>query len=158
MNAGWFGLEKNANGWLPIMGIGAGLVVVSFVSSNFHSRLREAKGVGRAARILIIVGPVAYVLSWLVEFAIIGTLSFAAGLICLTVAVSRFRLVPMFDRILIGLSAFGSFAWNTESTSAFLLVGVGVLWMVLSVRLHLSPAPVAIQDPLVQPALPQVSE
>lgn len=135
MNAGWFDLERNSNPVLPFLGLGAGMVLVSFFSGTFHRRLQDAGGVGRGARILLSVGAGAYVLSWVVEFAIIGTLTFAAGLVCLTVAVSRFKLTPLFDRVLIAVSAVGSFTWNTETTSAFLLVGVGFLWMVLSVRL-----------------------
>jgi hypothetical protein len=42
------------------------------------------------------------------------------------------------DRI--ALSAIGSITWNTETLSAFLLVGVGLVWAILSVRLLKSPA------------------
>ena len=34
----------------------------------------------------------------------------------------------------------GSITWNTETLSAFLLVGVGLVWAILSIRLLKSPA------------------
>jgi O-antigen ligase len=84
---------------------------------------------------LLVVGPAFLVLSWVVEFATIGTLAFGIGLVCLAVAVTRERLVPATDRALIILSAIGSLTWNTETVSAFLLVGVGLIWLILSIRL-----------------------
>jgi hypothetical protein len=44
------------------------------------------------------------------------------------------------DRLLVALSAIGSITWNTETLSAFLLVGVGLVWAILSVRLLKAPA------------------
>jgi hypothetical protein len=135
MNASWFGLERNANALLPILGIGAALVVIAFAPSRLRRRLTETRRLGRATEILLVVGPVFLVLSWVVEFAIIGTLAFGIGLVCLAVAVTRGRLVPATDRVLIILSAVGSLTWNTETVSAFLLVGVGLIWLILSIRL-----------------------
>lgn len=135
MNAGWFGLERNANALLPTIGVGAGLVIMAFVSTTLHARLREAGGLGRATRVLLVVGPLFLVLSWVIEFAIIGTFGLGLGLVCLAVAVTRGKLVSTTDRVLIIVSAVGSLTWNTETTSAFLLVGVGVIWMILSIRL-----------------------
>lgn len=92
-------------------------------------------GLGRATKYLLVAGPVLYVLSWAVDFAILGTLALGIGLVCLSIAVWRGRLVPSIDRILITLSAIGSLVWNTETVSAFVLVGVGLIWLVLSIRL-----------------------
>ena len=138
-NAGWFGLERNANALLPTLGVGAALVVIAFASSTLHMRLREAGGLGRATQVLLVVGPLLYILSWLIQFAIFGTLCLGIGLICLAVAVTRGKLVPVTERVLIILSAIGSLTWNTETVSAFLLVGVGAIWMILSIRLLKSP-------------------
>ena len=142
MNAGWFGLERNANALLPVLGVGAALVVIAFYSTELHMRLRDAGRLGRATQILLVVGPLLFILSWVVEFAILGTLSLGLGLLCLVVTVTRGKLVSTTDRILIILSAAGSLTWNTETTSAFLLVGVGCLWMILSIRLLLLSPPV----------------
>lgn len=135
MNAGWFGLEREANAMLPPMGIGAALVVFAFSSSELRAGLRDAGGLGRATQLLLVIGPILYVMSWLVEFAILGTLALGIGLVCLSIAAIRRRLVPPADRILIAASAVGSLTWNTETLSAFLLVGVGLIWASLSVRL-----------------------
>ena len=134
-NAGWFGLERNANALLPSLGVGAAFVVAAFASSSLNRRLAEAGGLGRATRVLLVLGPLFFILSWVIEFPIVGTLTLGIGLICLAVAVTRRKLVPPTDRILIILSAVGSVTWNTETVSAFLLVGVGVIWMILTVRL-----------------------
>ena len=90
------------------------------------------------------IGPVLYVLSWVVEFAILGTLALGIGVVCLSVAAIRRRLVPSVDRVLIVASAVGSLTWNTETLSAFLLVGVGLIWASLSVRLL--PSKVTVRD------------
>lgn len=134
-NAGWFGLERNANALLPFMGVGASLVVGTFAKSPLNGRLGQAGGAGRASQVLLIAGPIIFVLSWVIQFAIIGTLALGIGLVCLAIAVTRQKLVPVIDRVLIAASAIGSLTWNTETTSAFLLVGVGVFWMLLSIRL-----------------------
>ncbi len=38
MNAGWLGLERNANAALPALGVGAALVVIAFFSTTLHER------------------------------------------------------------------------------------------------------------------------
>lgn len=134
-NAGWFGLERNANDVLPVCGIGAGLVALAFARGSFSTAVAQVGKVGKTARVLIVVGCVTYILSWLIQFAIIGTLTLGIGLVCLAVAVTRHKLVPKIDRVLIILSAVGSLTWNTESVSAFLLVGVGLIWLILTIRL-----------------------
>jgi len=135
MNAGWFGLHREANSMLPWMGVGASLVVFAFSSSELRAGLRDAGRLGRATQLLLVIGPILYVLSWVVEFAILGTLALGAGLVCLSIAAIRGRLVPSPERVLIVASAVGSLTWNTETLSAFLLVGVGLIWALLSVRL-----------------------
>lgn len=140
MNAGWFGLDREANSTLPALGVGAALVVFAFSSSELHAGLRDAGRLGRATQLLLVIGPSLYVLSWVVDFAILGTVALGSGLICLSVVAIRRRLVPSFDSALIVGSAVGSLTWNTETLSAFLLVGVGLIWAFLSVRLLPSKA------------------
>ena len=135
LNAGWLDYGREANPVLGVLGIGAGLVVAAFAGTAFSRRLRGVGGAGRAAQILLVLGPALYVVSWLIDFAIFGTLTLAAGLFCLTIAAVMHKLAAPVDRVLMGLSAIGSITWNTETTSAFLLVGVGLIWVVLSVRL-----------------------
>ncbi len=135
MNAGWLGLERNANAVLPALGVGAALFVLAFFSTTLHVRLREVGTLGRVTQVLIAVASLFFVLSWIIEFAIVGTLCLGLGLVCLSVCVTRWRLVATTDRVLIILSAVGSLTWNTETVSAFLLVGVAILWMILSIRL-----------------------
>ena len=138
-NAGWFDLGRDANALFPGLGVGATLVVVAFSKSRLNRDLKNAASLGRTTRALLVLGPLAYILSWVIEFAIIGTLVLGAGLIGLAFAVSRRKLVPTTDRVLIIMSAVGSVTWNTETVSAFLLVGVGVIWIVLSARLLPDP-------------------
>jgi hypothetical protein len=135
MNAGWLGLERNANAVLPALGVGAALIIIAFFSTTLHVRLCEVGTLGRVTQVLIAVGSLFFVLSWIIEFAIVGTLCLGLGLVCLSVSVTRWRLVAITDRVLIILSAVGSLTWNTETVSAFLLAGVGILWMILSIRL-----------------------
>ncbi len=71
----------------------------------------------------------------MIQFAIIGTLTHALGLICLAFTFWARRLNQVIDRVLVTLSAIGSLTWNTETTSALLLVAVGLIWAVLAVRL-----------------------
>ena len=134
-NAGWLYLGAGSNELMPILGVGAALVLIAFVSSDFSKRLGEAGALGTASRVLLAIGCVLFITSPLIQFAIFGTLSFGFGLVCLAVAVWRTKLVPAFDRALVTLAAIGSLTWNTETVSAFLLTGVGIIWVVLSLRL-----------------------
>jgi hypothetical protein len=135
MNSGWFSLERDANSLFPLLGVGIALVVISFAPGALGRELREFGGLGRATGWLLVAAPSLYILSWIIELAIIGTLALAAGLICLSTAVWRRQLFALTDRVLITASAIGSITWNTETRSAFLLVGVGLLWVILSARL-----------------------
>ncbi len=134
-NAGWFGPERESNDLLPVLGVGAGLVVVAFMPSSFNAHLGSSGGLGKASQVLIVVGCVLFVFGSLIGFAIFGTLGFGFGLVLLAVTVTKEKLVSLADRILIILSAIGSLTWNTETVSAFLLVGVGLIWVILSIRL-----------------------
>jgi len=140
-NADWFGAGRNANALLPILGVGAGLVVIAARATSFHEQLSGSPA-GRVGGYLAAAGAVFYVVSWLIEFAIFGTLTLALGLICVALAFWVRRLGSAVDRALVTLSAIGSLTWNTETTSAFLLVGVGLIWVVLAVRLLTPEKPV----------------
>ena len=135
MNAGWFDLKPNTNGLLPFLGIGVGLVALAFTRSELGRRLWRAGALGRSTAVLFVVSPIFFISSWLIDFAIFGTLSCGVGLICLSVSVWRGRLVPPIDRVLVSISAVASLTWNTETLSAFLLVGVGLIWALLSIRM-----------------------
>jgi|GEM_PF-2134609 len=133
-NADWLGVGRDANGLLPFLGIGAAIVIMAARTTSFHEHLRNAL-VGRVGGYLLMAGALLYVVSWIIQFAILGTLTLALGLICLAFTFWARRLGDVIDRVLVTLSAIGSLTWNTETTSAFLLVGVGLIWAVLAVRL-----------------------
>jgi hypothetical protein len=134
-NAGWFGLERNSNQLLPILGVGAALVVLAFAPSHFRERVHGTGALGITSEVLLVLGPLLYIVSAIIDFAIFGTLSFGLGLLCLAIAVVRAKVVPVVHRVLIALSAMGSLTWNTETVSAFLLTAVGLIWVVLTIRL-----------------------
>ncbi len=133
-NADWFGLERNANALLPFLGLGAALVIMAARTTPFHEHLRNVP-LGRVAGYLLTAGALLYVVSWVIQFAILGTLTLALGLIFLAFTFWAQGLGDVIDRVLVTLSAIGSLTWNTETPSAFLLVGVGLIWVVLAVRL-----------------------
>lgn len=137
MNAGWFGLERNADRYFlqAWLGVGVALAVVGFMADGWGVRLASAGRAGRAAVWLLLAAPILDIFSAVIQFAIVGTLALGLGLILLTVATFRHRLVPRLDRWLVLLSAVGSVTWNTETQSVWLLVGVGLLWVVLALRL-----------------------
>lgn len=137
MNAGWFALERDADRYFlqAWLGVGVALVVVGFLAAGWGGRLSSAGVAGRAAVWLFLAAPILNILSAVIEFAIVGTLALGLGLILLTFAAFRHRLVPRLDRWLVLLSAVGSVTWNTETQSVWLLVGVGLIWVVLALRL-----------------------
>lgn len=133
-NADWLGPERNANALLPLLGLGAALVIIATRSTSFHEHVSLSL-VGRVAGYLLLAGALLYVVSWIIQFAILGTLTLALGLICLAFTLWTRRLGAVVDRVLVTVSAIGSLTWNTETTSAFLLVGVGLIWAILAFRL-----------------------
>ena len=134
-NAGWFDLERNANGLFPVLGVGVLLILTGWGGSRWAFHLRQSGLLGKATAALLVLGAVFFLLNPLLQFAIFGTLSFGIGLVLLAAALWRQRVGSQGDRVLATLAAIGSLTWNTETVSAFLLVGVGVLLAVLSVRL-----------------------
>ena len=110
-------------------------MTVAFIGTPFSKRLGEVGALGIASQTFVVVGCALFIMGALIDFAIFGTLNLAAGLICVAIAVTRHALVSVTDRILIIVSAIGSITWNTETTSALLLVGVGLIWIVLAIRL-----------------------
>ena len=132
-NAGWLA-ERDANALLPFLGIGAALAITAMRKTSFHERLASS-AIGRIGGCLLVLGAVLYVVSWAIDFAIFGTLTLAFGLICVAVAFWAARIGEVIDRVLAVLAAVFSLTWNTETPSAFLLVGVGVIWAVLSFRM-----------------------
>jgi len=133
-NADWLGMGRDANALLPLLGLGVALVIAAARTTSFHEHLRTFPA-GRVSGYLLMAGALLYVVSWIIQFAILGTLTLALGLICLAFTFWAQRLGDVIDRVLVTLSAIGSLTWNTETTSAFLLVGVGLIWAVLAVRL-----------------------
>lgn len=136
MNAGWFGLQRGANALFPLLGLGVALVVASWAAAGWPAKVWRAGIAGRGAAVLLFVAPGMYILSWVIGFAILGTLALGLGLILLAVAMWRRHLSDRVDRVLVSLAAVGSLTWNTETLSAFLLVGVGLIFVILSLRLR----------------------
>lgn len=135
MNAGWFGLERDAGNLQAWMGVAVAVVVVAFASCGWGRSLLESGAPGVAAAILLVLAPLLHMVSALIEFAIVGTLALALGLILLTITVFRRRLMPLTERVVVALSAVASFTWNTETASVWLLVAIGIGWAFLSFRL-----------------------
>lgn len=136
MNAGWFGLQREANSLFPLLGVGLALVVAAWAAAGWWATLSRAGIGGRSAASLLVLAPGVYILSWLIEFAILATLAMGIGLVLLAVTLWRHRLSRSPDRVLVAAAAAGSLTWNTETLSAFLLVGVGVIFAILCMRLR----------------------
>ena len=133
-NAGWFGLGRNANGLFPLLGVGALLIVLGWGGAGWALKLRRSGALGKAAAALLVLGAVFFLLNPLLQFAIFGTVSFGLGLVVFATLLWRQRLMAQVDRIMATLAAVGSLTWNTETVSAFLLTGVGLLLAILSLR------------------------
>lgn len=136
MAAGWFGLERDSNAVFPLLGLGAALFVAGLALAGWIKALWRAGPEGIAAVVLLVVAPLVYLISWVIEFAIFGTFALGLGLVLLAVTMWRRRLADPLDRVLVTLAAVGSLTWNTETLSAFLLVGVGLIWSVVVVHLQ----------------------
>lgn len=138
-NAGWFGLARNANALFPLLGVGVLLILAGWGGSGWTRTLWRAGRLGKAAAALLAIGAVFFLLNPLLQFAIFGTLSFAIGLGLFATLLWRERLLARADRVMASVAAVGSLTWNTETVSAFLLVGVGVLLAILSLRMGHAP-------------------
>jgi hypothetical protein len=136
MNAGWFDLQRDANALFPLLGLGLALVVAAWAAAGWPAKLWHAGIAGRGAVVLLFASPAVYILSWVIEFAIFGTLALGIGLTLLATVMWRRHLSDGVDRVLVALAAVGSLTWNTETMSAFLLVGVGIVLLILSLRLR----------------------
>ena len=99
-NADWLGLERNANALLPSLGVGVALVIVAVRTTSFDEQLRKHP-VGRVAGYLLMASALLYVVSWMIQFAILGTLTLALGLICLAFTFWARRLGDVIDLSLI---------------------------------------------------------
>lgn len=140
-NAGWFGLARNANALFPVLGAGVLLILVGWGGSGWARKLRESGLPGIAVAVLLVLGALFFLLNPLLQFAIFGTLSFGIGMVLFAIGLWRRGVGVTRDRLTAILAAIGSLTWNTETASAFLLVAVGVLLAILSLRLS-NPAPV----------------
>lgn len=133
-NAGWFRLARNANALFPVLGVGVLLILAGWGGSGWALKLRRSGPLGKAAAVLLVLGAILFLLNPLLQFAILGTVSFGIGLVLFATMLWRHRLTAQADRVLATLAAVGSLTWNTETVSAFLLAGVGLLLVILSLR------------------------
>ncbi len=140
MNAGWFGLERNANGLFPLLGAGVLMVATGWAGWGWARKLWGWRLLGKAAAALLVLGALFFLINPVLQFAIFGTLSFAIGLGLFAGMLWRQRLMTRTDRVMATLAAVASVTWNTETVSAFLLVAVGLLLAALSVRMNLVEA------------------
>ena len=134
MNVG-FGLDRNANALFPVLGVGVLLLLVGWGRWGWAGRLWAAGLLGKAVSALLVLGAVFFLLNPVLQFAILGTLSFGVGLVLFAAMLWRQRQMTRTDRLMVTLAAVGSLTWNTETSSAFLLVAVGVLLAVVSARM-----------------------
>lgn len=135
MNAGWIGEEPDANAVFPLLGAGVLLVFVAWVLSGWIGTLWRSAIAGPPAAVLLAAASILFVANPVLDFAIFGSLAFAAGLVLHAIAVWVRRLLDPLDRVIATLAAVASLTWNTETTSAFLLVAVGALLAALTLRL-----------------------
>ncbi len=134
MNAGWFGLERDANAVFPLLGVGVLLVVASWARRGWARTLWGSGVLGKAAAALLVLAPVLFVLNPVIQFAIFGTLALGIGLALFAALLWRRRFMAKADRVLATVAAIASLTWNTETLSAFLLVVVGLLLAALLLR------------------------
>ena len=134
MNAGWLGLERDVNSMFPLLGIGV-LWMLAGWWRRVGRQVWRSSGLGKAATVAVALGGLFFLLNPILQFAIFGTLFFGFGLGLFTVTLWRQDLLTRADHLIASFATVGSLTWNTETLSAFLLVGVGVLLAVLSVRM-----------------------
>jgi hypothetical protein len=136
MNAGWFGLTRDLNAVFPLLGASLLLVEWGWARWGWARKLWGSGLLGRTTAALLTVGALFFLLNPVLQFAILGTLSFGIGLVLFAALLWRQRLMATLDRVAATLAAVASLTWNTETLSAFLLVTVGLLLAVLSARME----------------------
>jgi hypothetical protein len=136
MNAGWFDLERNANGVFPFLGLGALMITMGWARWGWARRPWASSLLGKTAAALLVLGAVFFLLNPVLQFAILGTLAFGIGLVLFAAMLWRQRPMATADRLMATLAAIASLTWNTETLSAFVLVAVGLLLAVLSLRMN----------------------
>ena len=134
MNAGWLGLERDTNSMFPLLGIGV-LAMVAGWSQGIGRAVWRSGGLGKAAVVCAVLGGLFFLLNPILQFAVFGTLLFGIGLGLFSVTLWRQALMTRVDHLLASFATVGSLTWNTETLSAFLLVGVGLILVVLSLRM-----------------------
>ena len=135
MNAGWLGLFQESNSVFPILGLGV-LMMAAGWSRVWGRRVWGSGALGRTAAVFVVLGGLFFLSNPFLQFAIFGTLFFGFGLGLFTVTLWRNGFMDRVDHLLLSFATVGSLTWNTETVSAFLLVGVGVLLAVLSLRMR----------------------
>jgi hypothetical protein len=134
MNAGWLGLERDVNSMFPLLGLGV-LAMMAGWSGGVGRTVWASGALGKAATVMALLGGLFFLLNPILQVAIFGTLLFGFGLGLFSVALWRKELMGREDHLLASFAAIGSLTWNTETLSAFLLVGVGALLALLSMRM-----------------------
>jgi hypothetical protein len=140
MNAGWLGLERDVNSMFPLLGIGV-LWMLAGWWRRVGREVWRSGGLGKVAMVTAVLGGLLFLLNPILQVAIFGTLLFGIGLGLFTVTLWRQKLLTRVDHLLASLATVGSLTWNTETLSAFLLVGVGLLLAVVSLRMRSPVAP-----------------
>jgi hypothetical protein len=135
MNAGWLGLERDVNSMFPLLGIGV-LWMLAGWWRRVGREVWRSGGLGKAATVTAVLGGLFFLLNPILQVAIFGTLLFGIGLGLFTVTLWRQKLLTRVDHLLASLATVGSLTWNTETLSAFLLVGVGLLLAAMSLRMR----------------------
>ena len=135
MNAGWLPPGGGTNSVFPLLGAGVLAMVVGW-AAGLGREVWRSGGLGKIAAVFVVLGGLFFLLNPILQFAIFGTLFFGFGLGMFTVTLWRQNLMTRVDHLLGSFATVGSLTWNTETVSAFFLVGVGVLLAVLSLRMR----------------------
>ncbi len=125
-NLRWFGWVPEANPLFVWLGVGLALVVGGFALRH-GTDIRSRGALGRWTARAGIAAPIFLLLSWVIEFAIFGTVITFAAILMFTVLVHRARLLPRLDVVLLAVATVASITWNTETPSAALLIIVGLV-------------------------------
>jgi len=133
-NLGWYDWSRDANGQFIWLGLGLLLVVGAF-GVEHAADLWSLGRSGKVAALAGVVAPVVLLTSRLIEFAIFGTLSTFVLLAAFTRAAQHHGRLPRVDVAVLAVATVGSITWNTENGSAALLIGVGGLLAIESLRM-----------------------